>query len=346
MGIYSEINRIVKKAQLVVPPIYKPKVYQQGAKNIANVVKKAPNAAWGVIGSGAGLAKGVADKVSGNDSGNSWGDYVRSGWNTGYNHGDMAAAGMIEGAANSIPFANFEAPTRFADFVRDQKVHDGMDEDVADTMRGLANFAGMGVTILPTMAAWGALGKGFGAAGGAITKATGGTAANIARGTSQAQKWGPRLLLAGQVVPTANSVIESGIDAYISKSEADSADRELKEEVGNLSPDMVKRLRSYVLDNYDSSLAGSAGFSEDEYRKQFVGRSANRFRVLNAQEADRPGLMKQYGFDDAGMERFKNRFDAMSSILKAPESDRAELMRRNGLYEDEMGLMLDAIDSM
>lgn len=346
MGVLSEINRLVKQAQLIMPPVYKPEVYRKGADNIVKAVKKLPNAAWGTIGVGAGLAKGVTDRAFGNGAEGSWGDYVRAGWDAGYNHGDMAAAGMIEGAANAIPFAKFEAPTRFADFVRDQKVQNGMDADVADTMRGRANYAGVGVAMLPTMAAWGALGKGFGAAGGAITKATGGTAANIARGAAQAQKWGPRLVLAGQEVPSVNRAVEAGIDTSFAKSNAELADRELNEEIGKMSPDMAKRLRSYVMDNYDAALAGSAGISEDDYRKQFVGRSANKFRVLNAPEADRPGLMKQYGFDDAGMAKFKNRFDAMSSILNAPEENRAELMRRNGLYDDEIGLMLDAIDSM
>ena len=35
MGVLSEINSLVKKAQLIVPPVYRPDVYRKGADNIA-----------------------------------------------------------------------------------------------------------------------------------------------------------------------------------------------------------------------------------------------------------------------------------------------------------------------
>ena len=179
MRVVDEINKLVKKAQAFVK-FYPDDVYRDGAKNIINTVKKVPNALWGTLGVGAGLAKGVADRkwripfapmagvpspmveVGKGKPEGSWGDYARAGWDTGYNHGDMGAAGLIEGMAKGIPFTNFEAPSRFADFIQKEKIDDGMDPEVANTMRRRANYAGYGVDLLPTMAAWGLMGRGLG----------------------------------------------------------------------------------------------------------------------------------------------------------------------------------------
>ena len=264
MGVLSEINRLVKQAQLIMPPVYKPEVYRQGADNIVKAVKKVPNAAWGTIGVGAGLAKGVTDRTFGNGAEGSWGDYVRAGWDAGYNHGDMAAAGMIEGAENAIPFAKFEAPTRFADFVRDQKVQGGMDADVADTMRGRANYAGVGVTMLPAMAAWGALGKGFGAVGRFAAPVM---KADPTRVGAVAQKFGPLAVLAGQEAPVVKSVAENGMKV-MNQAPVDESQKKMRESIDWLkttaqshpemiTDDMMGTLNGY----YNNGQMSEADFS-------------------------------------------------------------------------------------
>ena len=45
MGVLSEIDRLVKQAQLIVPPVYKPEVYRKGADNIARGAKAFINSA-------------------------------------------------------------------------------------------------------------------------------------------------------------------------------------------------------------------------------------------------------------------------------------------------------------
>lgn len=45
MGVLSEINSLVKKAQLIVPPVYRPDVYRKGADNIARGAKAFINSA-------------------------------------------------------------------------------------------------------------------------------------------------------------------------------------------------------------------------------------------------------------------------------------------------------------
>ena len=264
MGVLSDINRLVKQAQLIMPPVYKPDVYRKGADNIVKAVKKVPNAAWGTIGVGAGLAKGVNDRAFGNGAEGSWGDYLRAGWDAGYNHGDMASAGMIEGAANAIPFAKFEAPTRFADFVRDQKVQEGMDADVADTMRGRANYAGAGVAMLPTMAAWGALGKGFGAVGRFAAPFM---KADPTRFGAAAQKFGPLAVLAGQEAPVVKSVAENGMKV-MKQAPVDESQKKIRESIDWLkttaqshpemiTDDMMGTLNGY----YNNGQMSEADFS-------------------------------------------------------------------------------------
>lgn len=360
MGVLSEIRHLVKQAQLIVPPVYKPKVYQQGAKNIANAVKKSPNAAWGTIGAGAGIAKSIGDRkwtipiapmtpmspvttVGKDRPEGSWGDYARAGWNAGYNHGDMAAAGMIEGAANSIPFANFEAPTRFADFVRDQKVHGGMDEDVADTMRGRANWAGVGAMALPTMAGWGILGKGMGATGrfaAPIMKA------NPARVGAIAEKWGPWAVVAGQEAPTVGRMVENGAktvkDMYANHN-AQEAHRKL---VGSITPEKRQLYLNKSIDNFSpqSFLAAEGlGVSRDDFDKMFIDRNSLKMNVLRAPQIQRAALMKQYGFEQGDIDRFAGRLAAMIQILDANEADQVGLMNRYGMSGDELGLMYRSV---
>lgn len=263
MGVLSEINSLVKKAQ-VFPAVYPPEVYRQGAENIVKVVKKVPNAAWGTLGVGAGLAKGVADRTVGDGAEGSWGDYVRAGWDTGYNHGDLAAAGMIEGAANMVPFAKFEAPARFADFVRNEKVDDGMDPEVADTMRGRANWAGVGVAMLPTMGAWNLMGKGFGAAGRFVAPVM---KANPARVGAIAQKYGPLAVLAGQEAPVVKSVAENGMKV-MKQAPVDESQKKMRESIDWLkttaqshpemiTDDMMGTLNGY----YNNGQMSEADFS-------------------------------------------------------------------------------------
>lgn len=209
MGVFSEINRLVKQAQLIMPPVYKPEVYRKGADNIVKAVKKVPNAAWGVIGTGAGLAKSIADRkwtvpispmtpmspvitVGKERPEGSWGDYVRAGWDAGYNHGDMAAAGMIEGAANSIPFAKFEAPSRFADFVQNEKIENGMDPEVSGTMRNRGALAGSITASLPV---WSVAGKVLNIAGKAVAPYVKANPALVGR---IAENFGPVPVIAGE----------------------------------------------------------------------------------------------------------------------------------------------------
>lgn len=209
MGILSEIRHIVKQAHLIMPQVYKPEVYRKGSDNIVKAVKKVPNAAWGVIGTGAGLAKSIADRkwtvpiapmtpmspvmtVGEERPDGSWGDYVRAGWNAGYNHGDMVAAGMIEGAADSIPFAKFEAPSRFADFVQDEKVENGMDAEVAGTMHNRGALAGSITASLPV---WSVAGKGLNIAGKAVAPYIKANPAVVGR---VAENFGPVPIIAGE----------------------------------------------------------------------------------------------------------------------------------------------------
>lgn len=161
MGIRQEINAILqglcKQAQ--VWGYYAP-AHNQHAE--ANISKKIPNMAWGTLGVGAGLAKGVLDRTIGEGAQGSWKDYLKAGWNAGFNHGDMVAAGMVEGIANAIPFVEQKTIPSFVDFVRDEKINSGMEPEVADTLRTGGNYAGIGVTALPAMKAIGWTGKTLG----------------------------------------------------------------------------------------------------------------------------------------------------------------------------------------
>lgn len=339
MGIISEINRLVKKAKLIMPPVYKPEVYQQGAKNILNAVKKVPNAAWGVIGTGAGLAKGVYDKVSGNDSGNSWGDYVRAGWNAGYNNGDVAAAGLIEGAAKSVPFANFEAPSRFADFVQNEKIENGMDPEVAETMRGRANWAGVGVASLPIMSGWSLLGKGMGATGRLAAPLI---KANPARVGAMAEKWGPWVVFAGQQAPTVGRAAENGAKTVKNMYAAHNAQEAHRKLVESITPDKRQLYLNKSIDNFSPKsymAAEGLGVSRDDFDKMFIDRNSMKMNVLMAPQDQRAALMKQYGFEQGDIDRFAGRLDAMSQILDANEADQVGLMKRYGMSGDELGLM-------
>lgn len=345
MGVLSEINRLVKQAQLIMPPVYKPEVYRKGADNIVKAVKKVPNAAWGTIGAGAGLAKGVTDRAFGNGAEGSWGDYVRAGWDSGYNHGDMAAAGMIEGAANSIPFAKFEAPTRFADFVRDQKVSGGMDADVADTMRGRANYAGVGVTMLPAMAAWGALGKGFGAVGRFAAPVM---KADPTRVGAAAAKWGPWAVVGAQEAPTVKRVADNGVDAVKGMSASSDATQRHQRQMESMTPQQRQFYINKSIDNFnDQSLRAAEGFglSRDDFQKQFVDRNSSKLKVLTAPEVQRAALMKQYGFTQDDLDSFAGRFGAMNQIINAPEDQMAELMKNHGMTPDELGMLYQVAKS-
>jgi hypothetical protein len=345
MGVLSEIKRLVKQAQLIMPPVYKPEVYQQGAKNIANAVKKVPNAAWGVIGTGAGLAKGVADKVSGNDSGNSWGDYVRAGWNAGYNNGDVAAAGLIEGAAKSVPFANFEAPSRFADFVQNEKIENGMDPEVAENMRGRANWAGVGVAALPTMSGWGLLGKGMGATGRLAAPLM---KANPARVGAMAEKLGPWAVVAGQEAPTVGRAAENVAKTVKNMYAEHNAQEAHRKMVESITPEKRQLYLNKSIDNFnDQSLRAAEGFglSRDDFQKQFVDRNSSKLKVLTAPEAQRAALMKQYGFTQGDLDSFAGRFGAMNQIINAPEDQMAEIMKSHGMTPDELGMLYQVAQS-
>lgn len=161
MGIRQEINAILKGLckQAHVWGYYAPAHNQQAESNI---VKKIPNMAWGTLGVGAGLAKGVFDRTLGEGAQGSWKDYIKAGWNAGFNHGDMVAAGMVEGIANAIPFVEQKTIPNFVDFVRDEKINAGMEPEVADTLRRGGNYAGIGVTALPAIKAIGWTGKTLG----------------------------------------------------------------------------------------------------------------------------------------------------------------------------------------
>ena len=98
----------------------------------------------------------------------SWGDYIRTGWNVGYDNADLMTASMIEGAANSIPFVKFEAPSRYADRIHEHKINNGMDPEDASYMRERAGSAGSMTASLPVV---GAVGRIFGAAGKSIAPA-------------------------------------------------------------------------------------------------------------------------------------------------------------------------------
>lgn len=338
MGVLSEIGRLVKKAQ-IFPAIYPPETYRKGADNIANVVKKVPNAAWGTIGVGAGLAKGVADRTVGDGAEGSWGDYVRAGWNAGYNNGDVAAAGLIEGAAKSVPFANFEAPSRFADFVQNEKIENGMDPEVAGTMRGRANWAGVGVAALPTMAGWGLLSKGMGATGRFVAPLM---KANPARVGAMAEKWGPWAVVAGQEAPTVGRAAENGaktVKNMYAEHNAQEAHRKL---VGSITPEKRQLYLNKSIDNFSPQsfmAAEGLGVSRDDFDKMFIDRNSLKMNVLRAPQDQRAALMKQYGFEQGDIDRFAGRLDAMSQILDANEADQVGLMKRYGMSGDELGLM-------
>lgn len=163
MGVLSEIRHLVKQAQLIVPPVYKPKVYQQGANNI---MRKGRDLGWGTFGAAAGLAKSVLDRewkvpisaiasipgsitVGKEQPEGSWGDYLRAGWNAGHDNADLMTASMIEGAGKAIPFVKFNAPSRYADRIQKMKIDKGMSPEDAATMRDRASSGGEMAASLP-----------------------------------------------------------------------------------------------------------------------------------------------------------------------------------------------------
>lgn len=140
MGIVREINRLVKKAYMSIP----------NSSHLGNAMvemaPKASRAAWGTIGAGAGLMKGMFDSGAfGHGPQGSWGDYVRTGWNVGKDNADRAAAGFLQGAAHSIPLV----PTDTVDDIADEVWKDdtggayrAKDKDVKKSMRSIATGAG------------------------------------------------------------------------------------------------------------------------------------------------------------------------------------------------------------
>ena len=65
MGVLSEINSLVKKAQLIMPPVYRPEVYRKGADNIArganSVIDSSIRAAMTVPGALSGALAGAEE---------------------------------------------------------------------------------------------------------------------------------------------------------------------------------------------------------------------------------------------------------------------------------------------
>lgn len=212
MGIRQEINTalngLCKKAH--VWGRYEPAHNKQAETNF---VKKIPNMAWGTLGMGAGLAKGVWDRTLGEGSQGGWKDYLKEGWNAGFNHGDMAAAGMVEGIANAIPFVEQKTIPSFVDFVRDEKINAGMEPEVADALRTRGNYAGIGVTTLPAMKAIGWTGKILG--NGATRFAGLINAGNRTKNLMQ---------IAGQSAPAASLTAVGAQRAYQNGASADKAE--------------------------------------------------------------------------------------------------------------------------
>jgi hypothetical protein len=174
----------VKKAQ-VFPSLYEPEVYQHGANNIMRGLKKVRDLGWGVFGAGAGLVKSIADRkwmipiapmspmspkitIGEDRPEGSWGDYLRAGWNVGRDNADLMTASMIEGAANSIPFVKFKAPSRYANRIHKMKIDNGMNPEDASSMRVMAGSAGSMAASMPLLSV---AGRAFGAAGKAIAPA-------------------------------------------------------------------------------------------------------------------------------------------------------------------------------
>ena len=212
MGIRQEINAILKGLckQAQVLDNYAPANNQQSAVNLA---KKIPNMAWGTLGVGGGLAKGVWDRTLGDGAQGSWKDYLREGWNAGFNHGDMAAAGMVEGIANMIPFVEQKTIPSFVDFVRNEKINSGMQPEVADVMRTGGNYAGIGATALPSMKVLGWAGKILG--NGATRFAELINAGNRTKNIMQ---------IAGRSAPVASLTAVGAQDAYQNGASADKAE--------------------------------------------------------------------------------------------------------------------------
>ena len=212
MGIRQEINAILKglckHAQVL--DNHSSAHNQQSAFNLA---KKIPNMAWGTLGVGGGLAKGVWDRTLGDGAQGSWKDYLKAGWNAGFNHGDMVAAGMVEGIANAIPFVEQKTIPSFVDFVRDEKINAGMEPEVADTLRMGGNYAGIGITALPAMKAIGWTGKTLG--NGATRFAELINAGNRTKNIMQ---------IAGRSAPVASLTAVGAQDEYQNGASADKAE--------------------------------------------------------------------------------------------------------------------------
>lgn len=195
MSLLSEINFLVKKAALGMPTLpFAQKPMRQG--DVLDGLIMLGKGAWGVLGAGAGLAKSIADRkwtipiapmspmspvitVGKDRPEGSWGDYLRAGWNAGVNHGDLVAAGAMEGAAKALPFVPSDSTTRFADFVKNEKVEKGMDTEVADRMRSRGRDAGLVGGFLAPMPLYG---KAFGAGLNAIGKVSPAASKIIGRG--------------------------------------------------------------------------------------------------------------------------------------------------------------------
>lgn len=205
MGAIEEINKLVKKAQSVTGS-WVPYAYSKSFSDLPKkAISTASRAAWGTLGTAAGAAKKVIDNLGTQDGlrffsnistpegavagtmsssltpykepdyssapktdAGSWKDYLKAGWNAGYQHGDLAAAGLVEGMSSMVPFMDSEAPTEFADYVRNQKVQGGMGEEEADHIRDWSNWAGVGVGMLPLMQGYRMLDKGVSSVSKAI----------------------------------------------------------------------------------------------------------------------------------------------------------------------------------
>ena len=109
---------------------------------VGDMINGISRGAWGGIGAGAGLFKGIWDKTLGGVPDGSLWDYVRTGWNVGKDNADLMATSMISGAADAIPFVNMETPKAVADQAQRDAMYRGLDQDAAIEMRARASTAG------------------------------------------------------------------------------------------------------------------------------------------------------------------------------------------------------------
>lgn len=269
MGVFSEINSLVKKAQapgFVPTPLYyssmmpkdmRERVQKDWApggeldswhnlaqsKMLRGVARGAKNAIPGfidgVIGTGAGLINGTGQWLGGGSFSDGWkesNDFVKKYYSDPIRKAEMAIGGnavkKVFDGADSYYRGNIEkaiGQTHDANGVPTKKYKDYVEG--LNMLDSASDMASFGTELAITWPMWSkAIGYGTKALGAAGSRVAPLIKADPARLGAAAQKYGPLAVLAGQEAPVVKSVAENGVKV-MKQAPVDESQKKMRESI-------------------------------------------------------------------------------------------------------------------